>query len=149
MGTGSSKNKDHKTVCVSYLVSGNKTGSTPNPNPQSGSTVLSRASAYGHSQFKLQNLGVGGYREKVLKWFNYPRARAQPRCEVGSHGGESTCIIGLSVLRRGQPDSGEGCIMLQSGLTRSLVAKVLQQCANFVLQGRNTANQATDRCVQT
>ena len=28
---------DHKTVCVSYWVSGNKTSSTPNPNQQSAS----------------------------------------------------------------------------------------------------------------
>jgi len=37
-------------------------------------TVLARASAHGRSQLKLkhQNLGVGGYTEKVLKWFNYP-----------------------------------------------------------------------------
>ena len=42
-------------------MSGNKTSSTPNPNPQSGSTVLSRASAHGRSQLKLQNLGVGVY----------------------------------------------------------------------------------------
>ena len=27
------------------------------------------------------------------------------------------------MLRRGQPDSGEGCIVLQSGPTRSFVAK--------------------------
>ena len=108
-------------------MSGNKTSSTPNPNPQSGSTVLSRVNAHGHSQLKLQNLGVGGYTEKVLKWFNYRQARAHPGCEVGSHGTESTCIVGSSVLRRGQPDSGEGCFILQSRLTRSLVAKFPQR----------------------
>ena len=107
-------------------MSGNKTSSTPNPNPQSGSTVLSRASAHGRSQLKLQNLGVGVFTEKVLKWFNYPRARAHPGCEVGSHGAQLTCTVGSFVLRRGQPDSGEGCIMLQSGPTRSLVAKFPQ-----------------------
>ena len=117
---------DRKTVCVSYWVSGNKTNSTPNPNPQSGSTVMSRASAHGRSQLKLQNFGVGGYTEKVLKWFNYPRARAHPRCEVGSHGVELTCIVGLSVLQ-GQPNSGEGYIVLQSGPIRSLIAKFPQR----------------------
>ena len=30
-------------------------------------TVLSRASAHGRSQLKRQNLGVGGYKEKVLQ----------------------------------------------------------------------------------
>ena len=61
-----------------------------------------------------QNLGVGGYTEKVLNWFNYPRARAHPGCEVSSHGAESTCIVGSSVLCRDQPDSGESCIVLKS-----------------------------------
>ena len=107
-------------------MSGNKTSSTPNPNPQSGSTILSRASAHGRSQLKLQNLGVGGYTENVLKWFSYPRASAHPGCEVGSHGAESACIIGSSMLRRGQPDSGEGCIMLQSGPT---LASLLSICS--------------------
>ena len=109
-------------------MSGNKTSSTHNPNPQSGSTVLSRASAHGHSQLKLQNLGVGGYTEKVFKWFNYPRARAHPGCKVGSHGAQSTCIVGSSMLCRGQPYSGEGCIVLQSRPTRSLIAK-FPQCS--------------------
>ena len=44
-------------------MSGNKTSSTLNPNPQSGSTVLSRGSTHGHSQLKFQNFGVGGYTE--------------------------------------------------------------------------------------
>ena len=35
-------------------------------------------------QLKHQNLRVGGYTEEVLtcKWFNYPRTRAHPGCEV-------------------------------------------------------------------
>ena len=53
--------------------------------------------------------------------------RAHLGCEVGSHGTELTCIAGLSMLCRGQPDSREGCIMLQSGLTFSLVAEFLQR----------------------
>ena len=72
--------------------------------------------------------GVRGYTENVLinKWFNYPHARAHPGCEVGCNGTEWTCIVGSSVIRRGQPDSGESCIILQSGLTRSLIAKFPQ-----------------------
>ena len=66
------------------------------------------------------------YMEKVLEWFNYPHARAHPRCEVSCHGTESTCIVGSPELCRGKPDSGEGCIVLQSRLTLSLVAKFLQ-----------------------
>ena len=63
---------------------------------------------------------------EVLKWFNYPHARAHPGCEVSYHGTEWACIVGLSMIRRGQPNSGESCIMLQIGPTRSLVAKFLQ-----------------------
>jgi len=49
-------------------------------------TVLSRASAHGRSQLKYQKLRVGGYMEEVLKWFNYPHARAHPRCGVRCQG---------------------------------------------------------------
>ena len=90
-------------------------------------TILSRASAHGHSQLKRQNLRVAGYTENVLKWFNYPHARAHPGCKVSCHGTKLTCIVGSSMIRRGQPDSGEGCIVLQSRPTRSLVAKFPQR----------------------
>ena len=56
----------------------------------------------------------------------YPRARAHPRCEVSCHGTKSTCIVGLSMLRRGQPDSEQGYLVLQSRSTCCLVAKFLQ-----------------------
>ena len=46
--------------------------------------------------------------------------------QVSCHGTEWTCIVGSSVIRRGQPDSGESCIVLQSWLTHSLVAKFPQ-----------------------
>ena len=90
-------------------------------------TVLSQASAHEHLQLKCQNLRVGGYTKKVFKWFNYPHARAHPGCEFSCHGTESTSIVGSSVLHQGQLDSGEGCIMLQSGPTHSLVAKLPQR----------------------
>ena len=61
------------------------------------------------------------------KWFNYPHARAHPGCEVSCHGTESICIIGSSMIRRGQPISGESCIVLQSRLTRNLIAKFSQR----------------------
>ena len=89
-------------------------------------TVLSRASAHGHSQLKCQNLRVGGYTENSLKWFNYPHARAHPGCEVSCHETEWTCIVGSSGIRRHQSDTGESCIVLQSGPTRSLIAKFPQ-----------------------
>ena len=69
----------------------------------------------------------GGYTENSLKWFDYPHARAHPRCVVSCHGTEWTCIVGSSVIHRGQPDSGESCIVLQSGPSRSFVAKFPQR----------------------
>ena len=68
---------------------------------------------------------------KCFKWFNYSRTRAHPGCKVSCHGTESTCIIGSSMLHWGQSDSGEGCIMLQSRLTYSLVAKFPQHQLSF------------------
>ena len=50
-------------------------------------TALSRSSAHGRLQFKFQKLRVGGYTEElVLKWFNYPRIRAHPRCKISYQG---------------------------------------------------------------
>ena len=86
------------------------------------------ASTHGCSQLKHQNLRVGGYTEKVHKRINYLHARAHPGCKVRCHWTESTCIVCSSVLCRGHPDSGEKCIVLQSGPTRSLVAK-FPQCS--------------------
>ena len=65
---------------------------------------------------------VSGYTENLLKWFNYPYARAHPRCKVSCHGTEWTCIVSSSVIRGGQPNSGESCIVLQSGMTHRLIA---------------------------
>ena len=88
--------------------------------------ILSRASAHGCSQLKRQTLRVGSYMENLLKWLNYPHARVHPGSEVSCHGTKWTCIIGSSVISRGEPDNGENCIVLQSGPTRSLIAKFLQ-----------------------
>ena len=97
------------------------------PPCSGGQTRLVRyCPAHGCSQLKRQNLRVGGYTENSLKWFNYPHARAHPGCKVRCHGTESTCIVGSSMIHRDQPDSGESCIVLQSGPTRSLVAKFPQ-----------------------
>ena len=76
---------DRKIVWVSYWVSGNKTSSTLNPKPQSGSTILSRASAHGRSQFKLQNLGVGGY-TKCLNGTTIPEQGATPDVKLAAMG---------------------------------------------------------------
>ena len=64
---------------------------------------------------------------------------------------KSTCIIALSVLRRGQPDSRESYIMLQSGPTRSLVANFPHRsvvACKFCAAGKNAVNEAMDRCVR-
>ena len=53
-------------------MSGNKTSSTPNPNPQSGNTVLSQASAHGPSQLKLQTLGWAVTWRKCLNGSTIP-----------------------------------------------------------------------------
>lgn len=62
--------------------------------------------------------------EEVVEWFNYPRASVHPRCEVSCQG-VSTWIVALPVLRQGQPNGEESCILLESGSTRRPVAKVL------------------------
>ena len=53
------------------------------------------------------------------------------------------------MTHRGQLDSGESCIALQSELTRSLISAAFSrrlQYANFVLQ-KYVANEATDERV--
>ena len=84
---------------------------------------MSRASTHGRSQLKHQKLRVGSYTEKVLELFNYPSARAHPECEVNCQGVPHYRFV----LRRGQPDSGESCIVLQSWPTRSLITNFLQR----------------------
>ena len=37
-------------------------------------------------QLKHQKLGVGGYTEEVVEWFNYPRTSAHLGCEVSCQG---------------------------------------------------------------
>ena len=66
-------------------------------------------------------------------------------------GTKSTCIVASFVLHRGQPDSGESCNVLWSEPTRSLIAAAFSrhlQYTKFVLQGKHTANEATDGCVR-
>ena len=47
-------------------------------------TALSQASKCPWA-LTAQNLTVSDYTEKVIKRFNYPRARAHPRCKVSCH----------------------------------------------------------------
>ena len=117
-------------------------------------TVLSRASGHDNSQLKHQNSRVGSCTEEVLEWFNNPHASAHHGCKVSCQGTELTSIIASPVLRWGQSDSGESCVVLENGLTLSLIAKLPQHSsfavhANFVLQATNAANEAMDGCVWT
>ena len=57
-----------------------------------------------------KKMRVGGYTAKVLERFNYPRARAHPGYEVNRRGVPHRRFV----VRGGQPDSGESCIVLQS-----------------------------------
>ena len=101
-------------------------------------TVLFRASAHGCSQLKRQKLRVGDCAEG-LKWFNYPLASAHPGCKVSCQGGtELTCIVSLSVLRRSQPDTYIACCQISTAFSCRL------QYANFMLQGKNAVNEATE-----
>ena len=52
---------------------------------------------------------------------------------------DSTCIVASPVLRLDQPDGGKRCIVLESGPTRSLVAKLPQRSSLSVREFR-TAN---------
>ena len=55
------------------------------------------------------------------------------RWEVSCQGGtELTCIITSSMLRQGQPDSRESCIVLKSRLICILIAK-LPQCSSLAV----------------
>ena len=65
--------------------------------------------------------------------------------QVPTRGTESICIVALPVLRRGQPDGGESCIVLESGPIRSLVAKLPQHLSLAVHEFRAASN---DRCEQ-
>ena len=72
-----------------------------------------------------------------------------------ARGTDLTCngyIITSHMLCRGQPDSGENCVVLESGLTHSFVAKLLQQLSlvvrKFCAAVKNAANKATNRCVR-
>ena len=116
-------------------------------------TILCWTSAHGRSQLKQQNWRVCAYTENMLKWFNYPHVRAYPRCEVSCHGTESTCIISLSMICRGQPNNGENCIVLQSGPTCSLVAKFLQRsvvaCSMWISCCRGRTLWTRPKCTRT
>ena len=74
--------------------------------------VLSRASTTGWSQLRHQELRVG----------SYLCTRPTPDAKLAARGYRID-----SVLRWGQPGSGESCIVLQSGPTRSLIAKFSQR----------------------
>ena len=64
-------------------------------HPSFKNAVLSRTTTYGHSQLKCLKLRVGGSMKEVLKWFNYPPARAHPGCEVSCQGVPNQLVLSL------------------------------------------------------
>ena len=79
---------------------------------------------------------MGSYTEEVLKWF----------C-ASAHSGCKVSIVALPTLHRGQPDGGESCIVLESGPTRSLVAKLLQ-CLSLVVRELHVHDAGEELCEQ-
>ena len=67
-------------------------------------SILSQASAHGHSQLKRQKVRVDSYTENVPVQGPTPNAKLAARVYH---------IVASSVLRRGQPDSEESCVVLQ------------------------------------
>ena len=85
-------------------------------------------------------LRVGSYTEEVLE---YICASAQPGCKCQV----SICIVALPTFHRGQSDGGESCIVLESGPTRSLVAKLLQ-CLSLVVREIHIHDAGEELCEQ-
>ena len=118
-------------------------------------TVLSRASAHGRSQLKLQKMRMGGYTEKELQWFNYPRARAHPGCEVSCQRVPNRLASSLRpcfVKASPKIEKAVSCYKadrLVAPLPSFRSVRSSLAYANFVLQGKNAANEATDGCVRT
>ena len=97
---------------------------------------------------------MSGYTKEMLEWSNYLCTSAHPsRMQTWLPGGtESTFIVGLPVLHQGHPNSGKCCIVLESGPTRSLVAKLPQRLSHAVHElcaaTKNATNEAMDECVR-
>ena len=68
---------------------------TDGSTPWNEATVLSWASAHGHSQLKRKKLRVGGCMEEVLKLFNYLPARAHLGCKVSCQGALNHLALSL------------------------------------------------------
>ena len=67
------------------------------------------------------------HREEMLKWFNYPAQGLTLDVKLAARRpNRLASSLHPFMLRWGQADSGESCIVLQSGPTCSLVAKFSQ-----------------------
>ena len=80
---------------------------------------------------------LGG--EEVLEWFNYPCTYTLPGCKVLLN------RPAMAALLHRQPDSREIYIVLESELTRSLVAKLPQHSCILV---REFPAAGEERCEQ-
>ena len=112
-------------------------------------TVLSWASAHEHLQLKCQNLRVGGY-TKVLKWFNYPRARAHPGCEFSCHGQNRLASSVHQSFIKASPtvEKAVSCYKADR-LVASLLSfrSVQSSLAVHEFMQKNAANEAAGGCV--
>ena len=119
----------------------------------SSSTHLHTYCIVSGSQLKHQILGVGGYTKGVLEWFNYPHASANPGCKVSCQHTESTCIaLCLCFVKTSPMVEKATYIVLESGPTRSLIAKLLQRSSlavcKFPAASKERCKKAMDRCLQ-
>ena len=107
------------------------------------------------SQLKHQKLRVGSCMEEVLKWFNYPRARAYSGCKVSSQGVPNRlasllcpCFVKASL-------TGKKAVLCYKAdrLVASLPSFHSIQSSlavrEFHAAGKEQCNKATDGCVRT
>ena len=84
-------------------------------------------------------MGMGGYMEEVLECLNGSTISTQapiPDAKLVARVYQIDLHCRLPVLRQGQPDGRESCIVLESGPTRSLVAKLPTRLSLVVLHCR-------------
>ena len=110
-------------------------------------TILSWASAHGRSQLKPQTLGVGGYTEEVLEWFDCPHTSAHPGCKVSCRGVLNRPASWLCLcFNEASPMVEKAMIVLESRPTRSLIAKRLQRSSLAVRKFRAASEERCKQC---
>ena len=77
---------------------------------------------------------------------NGPTQVPTPDAQLAAGCTESICIVALPVLRRGQPDGRESCIVLESGPTRRLVARLPQRSSLAIREFRSASKVRCEQC---